>query len=148
MLFLLLTRLLCWGPPLGTCPSQPSLAPTGVRRAVAPGARVLLTGSSAGASLWTQGCTGHHVHAELERVVLPCRVLSGLAPGTAPLLAGWLAARSRFPLCLIAAGDTPLLFTVCTDLFTNSCGNTLLALPLLLSQHPGPKPGSTAFLVA
>ena len=84
--------------------------------AVTPVACVLLTVSSDGASLWELDCTGHCVHAQLEQVILPSWVLSGLTPGTAPLRAGWLAARSQFSLCLIIVGDMPLLFTVCTDL--------------------------------
>ena len=87
-----------------------------VQRAVTPMAHVLLTDSSAGASWWEWGCTGRCVHAELEQVILLCQVLSGPSPGTAPLFAGWLATCDWFSLCLITAGDTPLLFIVCTNL--------------------------------
>lgn len=81
-----------------------------------PLGRVLLTGFSAGTSLWEQDCTTHRVHAELEQGILPCWVLPGLTPGTAPLLAVLLAAHEWFSLCLITARDMLLLFTVCTNL--------------------------------
>lgn len=81
-----------------------------------PLGRVLLTGFSAGTSLWEQDCTTHRAHAELEQVILPCWVLPGLTPGMAPLLAVLLAVHEWFSLCLITARDMMLLFTVCTNL--------------------------------
>lgn len=141
--------LLCWGPPLQTCTSQHSLAlrkGVGVQRAIVHMARVLLTGFSAGISLWEQDCTAHRVHEELEQVILPCLVLSGLSLQVWHLYlpSGWLHLTDFLSDQSRRHATVAQFALICKD----SCGNDRLASPLLLSQHPGPKAGCTSFLLA
>lgn len=84
---------------------------TGVWRDVTPLAHC----SSAAMSVWD--CISHPLQAELEHVILPCWVLSGLTPGMAPLFACMLAACNWFSPCLVTAGENLQMFAVCTGLW-------------------------------